>query len=169
MLVRLSKEESYHCEVLGSDTVKICEMQNFAPRLENKHQTRVQANIYGFKAEWAVAKLYGLPKTGLSIASDFGVDLWWNDTSIDVKFTNKDNGDLIFDTADKFKSRIAILVAKTEDEQVMNVVGWLGRKLFLEIAEKKDYGYGDRLIVTQEKLKPVESLWATMKKIEFNG
>lgn len=168
MIVRLSLKDLYHCQVLGTDTVKICEMQNFPPRLENDKQSRTEANVYGFKAEWAVARLFDLDVTGLIISSDFGVDLWWNDISIDVKFTNRPDGDLIFDSMDKFKAAVAILVTKTDSSDEMNVIGWLSRRKFEDICEAKNYGYGDRLRVTQEKLNSVESLWKLMKEREFN-
>jgi len=168
MIVRLDLKDLYHCRVLGTDTVKICEMQNFSPRLENDKQSRTEANIYGFQAEWAVARLFDLDVTGLIISSDLGIDLWWNDISIDVKFTNRPDGDLIFDSMDKFKAAIAILVTKTDSFDEMNVIGWIGYTQFEELSEIKNYGYGDRLRVTQDKLHPVESLWKLMKECEFN-
>ena len=54
MLVKLSRQDIHSSEVMGADTVKLCEMQGFSPRLENDRQSRVEANIYGFKAEFAV-------------------------------------------------------------------------------------------------------------------
>ena len=168
MRVRLSKQDLHECAMLGHDTVKLCEMQGFPPRLENAKQTREEANTYGFMAEYAVARLLDLKTPTLNVTSDFGVDLWWDDVSIDVKFSNKQDGDLIFDTMDKFKSRVAVLVTKTDDEEVMNVVGWVGKKSFGDMARSVNLGYGDRLLVSQDKLLPIERFWLEMQAKKFS-
>ena len=49
MLVELSKSDLHSAEVLGRDTVKICELQEFLPRLENESQDRVTANQWRFQ------------------------------------------------------------------------------------------------------------------------
>ena len=161
MLVQLSQEDNHNCTVLGNDTVKIREMQGFPPRLDNKEQSREEANIFGFKAEYAVARLFNVPPTGLNITSDFGVDLWINDIPIDVKFSNKTDGPLIFDNMEKFKAQIAVLVTRTDDDTVMNVAGWISRFKFRECCHQANFGYGDRLVVDQdhELFLPIEKLW----------
>ena len=168
MLIQLSNKDAHRCTMLGYDTVKLCEMQGFPPRLENKSQSREEANVFGFKAEFAVARLFGLEPPDLNVTSDYGVDLWWDDFSIDVKFSNKEDGDLIFDTMDKFKSQIAILVTRTENENVMNIVGWMGRKEFEKKCHQANLGYGDRLIVEAEKLKPIEELWLKIQELKYS-
>jgi len=168
MLVKLSQADVHTCEVLGADTVKLCEMQKFKPRLENDKQSRIEANVYGFKAEFAVARLFGLELPTLNVTSDHGVDLWWNDVSIDVKFTNRDDGDLIFDSVRKFKSRVAILVAKTDDDSVMRIKGWCGHKQFSMDAIATDFGHGPRLYMPSIHLKPIEQLWLKMKEKELS-
>ncbi len=67
MLVELSKSDLHRAEVLGRDTVKICELQGFLPRLENESQDRVNANQWGFKAEFAVARLFDLELPHLTV------------------------------------------------------------------------------------------------------
>lgn len=167
MDIRLSKKDVHECTMLGHDTVKVCEMQGFAPRLDNAKQSRQEANVYGFKAEFAVARLLDLDTPGLNITSDYGVDLWWNDVSIDVKFSNRSDGGLIFDNMEKFKSQVAILVTRTDDPDVMSVRGWMSRKMFSDKAKHANFGYGDRLCADQEDLSSIESLWLQMKKKQF--
>ena len=60
------------------DTVALCKMQGFPPRLENKNQTREEANALGFKAEFAVARLLGTSLPTINIVTDGGVDLWFD-------------------------------------------------------------------------------------------
>ena len=74
MLVRLSKKDVHASELMGADTVKLCEMQGFPPRLENDRQSRVEANIYGFKAEFAVARVLGTDLPAVNVLTDGGVD-----------------------------------------------------------------------------------------------
>ena len=169
MLIQLSREDLHKCTMLGMDTVKICEMQGFPPRLENKGQSREEANIFGFKAEFAVARLFGLEPTGLNITSDYGVDLWIDDLPIDVKFTNKLDGPLIFDSMDKFRAQIAVLVTRTDDDTVMNVAGWISKVKFKDNSHEANFGYGNRLVVEQdhESLAPIERLWWHIQSRKF--
>jgi len=51
MLIAISKQDAHTAELLGRDTVKICEMQGLEPRLENEKQSRVDANIAGTEVE----------------------------------------------------------------------------------------------------------------------
>ena len=79
MLVRLNKQDTHASELMGADTVKLCEMQGFPPRLENEQQSRAEANIYGFKAEFAVARVLGVdPPTVnvLTAALIFGLTIY---------------------------------------------------------------------------------------------
>ena len=162
MLIELSKEDAHSAQLLGADTVKICEMQGFAPRLENEKQSREDANVCGYKAEFAVARLFNLPDPKFNILSDGGIDLWWNDVSIDVKYSRKEYGALIFDDADKFQAQIAILVGATGDAYTMRVNGWIDKLRFIEKAVIKDYSYGPRLKMEADELFPIELFWRYM-------
>ena len=167
MLIKLSRQDLHTCSVMGADTVKLCEMQGFSPRLNNKNQSRVEANIYGFKAEFAVARLFNLELPTVNVVSDGGVDLWFDNYSIDVKFNNSEHGKLIFDNMTKFKSQIAVLVGRTEDPNIMRVNGWVSRKDFETKRYEHDFGYGDRLVMNHDDLAPIENLWAKLMAIKF--
>jgi hypothetical protein len=167
MKIRLSKQDAHTCKLMGADTVKLCEMQGFAPRLDNKKQSRTEANVYGFKAEFAVARLFHMELPTVNVLTDGGVDLWFGDFSIDVKFTNDEYGNLIFDNMEKFKSQIAILVGRTNDPNVMRVNGWMDRANFKRVAHTKNFGYGDRFYLKHEELMPIESLWARLQAHKF--
>lgn len=159
MLVELSKADVHRAEVLGRDTVKLCEMQGFKPRLENDAQDRVEANQWGFKAEFAVARLFNLDPPDLTVVTDGGVDLWMGDLSIDVKFTNKTFGPLVFDSMEKFKADIAVLVGRGGTDNELSVNGFVLRKVFEDSAVEHDFGYGKRLVMKADDMKPIERLW----------
>ena len=167
MLLKLNNQDVHSSEVMGADTVKLCEMQGFSPRLDNKRQSRVEANVYGCKAEFAVARLLGVDPPTVNVVSDGGVDLWFEQVSIDVKFNNAEFGSLIFDSMDKFKSRIAILVGKTADPTVMRVNGWIDRKRFEAGCYQKDFGYGVRLVMDHDDLLAIEELWRVLMEYRF--
>mgnify|MGYP001118438134 FL=1 len=167
MKIRLSKQDSHTCQLMGADTVKLCEMQGFAPRLDNKKQSRVEANVYGFKAEFAVARLFNLELPTVNVATDGGVDLWFDDFTIDVKFTNDEYGNLIFDSMQKFKSQIGVLVGKTNDPDVMHINGWIDRNNFKNKCHNHNFGYGDRLYLKHDELFPTESLWSRLMQHKF--
>jgi len=167
MLIKLSRKDSHTSEIMGADTVALCKMQNFQPRLENEAQSREEANAFGYKAEFAVARLFDVEPPVINVLSDGGVDLWIQDTSIDVKFTNQEYGPLIFDSMAKFRAEIAILVGRTDDEDVMRINGWMSRKEFKTCYEKTDFGYGTRLTVEHNNLHPIETLWRHFMERRF--
>lgn len=159
MLVELSKADVHRAEVLGRDTVKLCEMQGFKPRLENEDQNRVEANQWGFKAEFAVARIFNLDPPDLTVVTDGGVDLWMGDLSIDVKLTNATFGPLVFDSMEKFKADMAVLVGRTGMDNVLSVNGFVWREEFEDKAFEHDFGYGKRLVMKEKDMGSVERLW----------
>ena len=167
MLIQLSPKDSHTASTLGADTVALCKMQGFNPRLENASQSREEANAFGYKAEFAVARLFNCEPPVLNVLSDGGIDLWIGNVSVDVKFTNKEYGSLIFDNLDKFRAQIAILVGRTDDPNVMRVNGWMSKKNFAARCQSKNFGYGDRLIVEWDNLNSIESLWKIFAELKF--
>lgn len=164
MKIRLTNQELHECKILGVDTVALVKMQKVNPRLENDKQSREDANVLGFMGEYAVAKLFNLKPTYLVVKSDYGIDLWWDDVSIDVKFTNKIENGLIFDNENAFKAHTAILCCPTKYNNVIDVVGWMDRNSFLNKCHKHDFGYGERLVVNHKELFPLKNLWEKMSE-----
>ena len=159
MLVKLSKSDLHDSRLMGADTVKLCEMQGFAPRLENEKQSRTEANILGFKAEFAIARLFNLKPPTVNVLTDGGVDLWFDDVSIDVKVTNRIDGPLVFDSMKKFQSDVAVLVGATDQEDVLKVNGCMSRREFEWKSYRKNFGYGEREVVDVKDLYPVPFLF----------
>lgn len=167
MLIKLSKQDVHASQLMGADTVKLCEMQGFPPRLENEQQSRVEANVFGFKAEFAVARLFHVEPPVVNVLTDGGIDLWLNDISIDVKFTNKERGPLIFDSMEKFKADAAVLVGRTQHDDVMKINGCVSRNVFEWESYKHDFGYGERMVMDVDQLKPIEWLWRNAMEYKF--
>ena len=167
MKIKLTRQDLHECEVLGRDTVKVCKMQKFSPRLDTPDENRVLSNIQGFKAEYAVAKILGCKLPTLNIVTDGGVDLWAEDIGIDVKYTKREDGDLIFDDFDSFKADVAVLVATTREKDQVTIVGWLDKETFEARAYDHDYGYGARKVVANDDLFNIESLWTKVVDARF--
>ena len=167
MKVRLSKRDLLEAELMARDTVFMLEKLSVSPRLENKNQSRLDANIMGFMAEFAVCRVLGAEAPRLNFATDGGVDLWLGDVTIDVKYTSKKTSKLIFDSVDKFKSQVAILVTATDNMDVMEILGWCGKGRFIEDSYGKDFGYGERLVMDADKLQPIEQFWLKYTQSKF--
>ncbi len=165
MRFKLSRKDLLTAECMGADTVALCDkLMGFKPRLENEKQSRVEANILGYKAEIAVARLLDIDLPTVNVMTDGGVDLWFDDVSIDVKFTNKERGPLIFDNMSKFKADVAVLVGATDDPSVMRINGAFPRSEFEWGCHRKDFGYGERECMEAEEIYPIEWLWLTLMK-----
>jgi hypothetical protein len=165
MLVKLSKSELHRATTLGRDTTAICRMQNTIPRGE---EGRNDSDIDGARAEFAVAKLYGLEPPTLNVAGDEGCDLWFGQVSIDVKFTR--TSALIFDNLHKFRADVAVLVEPHgERPERMTVVGWSTRDHFKDHAVVKQMKYGEKLVMDREHLKSPESLWRAVRGREVSS
>jgi hypothetical protein len=168
MKIKLNKQEMHECRILGQDTVKVCKMQKLTPRLDTPDESRVQSNILGFKAEYAVAKVLGCKLPSLNIVTDGGVDLWADDVAIDVKYT-KNTTELIFDDYKEFKADVAVLVRPTDKEDVLEILGYLDKEKFVGMAVDKDYGYGERKVVDAELLDPIQNLWTKVIDSRFGA
>lgn len=165
MIVRVSKRDQHEADLLAQDTVMLLEKLGVTPRLDNKQQSRLEANRLGFMAEFAVCRLFGAEPPRLNIATDGGVDLWLGDISVDVKFSK--TGSLIFDSEEKFKSNLAVLVTSTSDPECMLLEGWIGKTAFAREAYAKDFGYGERMVMGSSDLTPMPRLWQLIMERKF--
>ena len=115
---------------------------------QEKCSDKLQSEIDGARAEYAVSKLYGLDRPTLNILGDGGKDLWFGDLSVDVKFTKTD--DLIFDDVDAFKADVAVLGNHGDDPRSLMVVGCVSRGEFASRATPQKRKYGMKLCMGAE-------------------
>ena len=167
--IRLSKQDEHASILKGNDTVAVCRALGYKPRSEKMGKfTREQGTIQGFRTEYAVARLFNISPPQVNIESDGGIDMWVNDTSVDVKTTMLDQPMLIFDSEDRFQADVAVLT-KVSDQPEIEILGWMAKKHFLGRALKKDFGYGERLVVAAADLYPIETLWLNFQKKLFSN
>jgi len=167
MLFKLSKSEMHLADCLGKDTVKLCNMQGAKPRFEDEDDgtNRIKANIRAYRGEILFARLFGLPKPTLNVLGDEGVDAWLGNISIDVKVSNQEWGDLIFDKG-KFKADGAVGFGQCKEDDVLRLHGCIQRNAFGEQHELLDYGYGEKMRMLATELLPIEQLWLGYIKSE---
>lgn len=158
--VSLSAQEEHEAKLLARDTTKICRMQKTNPRGE---EGRDENELLGCRAEFAVAKLYGLEKPRFNVLGDDGKDLWFGNKSIDVKFTKTE--DLIFDSLDSFKADVAILVTNKGEELMVH--GGIGRENFSSVCKEKSLKYGVKLCVEKADLVPPDVVWGHLRQMQI--
>lgn len=119
-------------------------------------------DLLGIKAEQAVAKLLSIDYTAARMGIDDGVDIWFGDIGIDVKATFHQSGKLLFKSLDAFRADVAIFVTSTDEDNVMFVVGGIGRASFAEMHQVVDLGYGPCCTMDQDKLWPIGEMWSRL-------
>ena len=116
-------------------------------------------DLLGVKAEIAVAKILNLPYRASALGIDSGADIWADDIGIDVKSTFYQTGKLLFKSLDAFVAEYAILVTPSDEEDVMRVIGGMGRDRFKTDAVEVDLGRGPCWVAAQDILTPIEDVW----------
>ena len=158
---KLTAKDHHDATLMGQDTVRLCEMQGIAPRMNDKKgmNTRTKNNILAFKAEFLFARLFNLSPPVVNVLSDGGIDFWLGETSVDVKCSSYSDGPLIFDSEQAFAADFAVLYGTTDDPKILKLNGCIDRKSFFDKAYKKDFGYGERFVMKADSLDPIEKLW----------
>lgn len=155
--------------VLMSD--EIAEVERLSKAIENlkrscnvqtkkicPYESDFETGVCGLMAEYAVCKTLGVDinKDLYSDHGDFGVDFTVKGKTVDVKFNRRQNGYLYFNSLDHFRADIGVLCVPGDLQSQVWMVGVIGKKRFLREHEEKDWGYGKRYAVSQDKLKPFE-------------
>ena len=123
-----------------------------------------ELTVFGVLGEVAVAKWLGVPVDyDIYIGTDGGKDLEYANKVIQVKTATK-RTDLIFDDLNDFQADIAILVKHLGENRPnavndprFGIVGWIERDDFMKSYQIKNYGFGDRAMVTERYLSPISA------------
>lgn len=166
MLVRLSRKEMALARQSSALRWQLARASGVANQ-KRAAESDNDLDYLGIRAEMATAKLIGADYSAAAMGIDDGVDMWHGDTSIDVKATFHQSGRLLFKSLSAFSADVAILVTKTGDEDVMNVVGGIGRAAFQSNAEKVDLGRGPCFVMSQDSLLEMPELWRRLCQRRF--
>lgn len=130
----------------------------------DKNNTSYSVNLLGRLGEMACARYLGLQvDDSIAPSGDSGHDLSTPlGKNIQVKTSTLDK--LIFNAANLFVSDYAVLVQFLGDKVLPHVdssfllLGWIDRETFLANHYNHDYGYGVRLVMNADQLRPMEEL-----------
>jgi len=129
----------------------------------DKGNTSYSVNLLGRLGEVAVSKVLRVPTDdSITPSGDGGYDLETSTQRIQVKTSTLPQ--LIFNAPELFSADIAVLVHFTGDkvlphvDGIYDVLGWIDRETFLAKHYNHDYGYGMRLVMNADQLKPMEEL-----------
>lgn len=124
----------------------------------DRRRSQVAIDVAGLQGEWAVALLLGVQLDERSLLhGDGGADLTYQGRRVQVKHNSHPQGDLYFNTLDDFDTDIAILTV-SGGENIVRIVGWIGREEFESRCHVTDYGYGSRVAVGQSDLRRLDEL-----------
>lgn len=138
----------------------------------DKNNTSYSVNLLGRLGEMACGKVLGLPVDDtITPSGDDGHDLTTPlGKNIQVKTSTLDK--LIFNAGHLFVSDYAVLVQFVGDKQFPHVdgkfriLGWIDRETFLAKHYNHDYGYGVRLVMDADQLKPIEELSNELSRLQ---
>lgn len=139
------------------------EKHQVADKMFDRNNTSEGINIIGHLGEQAVGQALGFDvDTTVMIGGDQGYDMKDKlGATIQVKTSQLKS--LIFNASWLFKSDIAIQVqyvgndkTKSEEDPRFIIWGYIDKATFKANHYKKDYGYGERLVMDVSDLKPIE-------------
>lgn len=160
MNITLCEEEISRAKNIASARNGTQEGMGFKTNKWTKARSGFDSHFIGLCGELAGAKALGaVIDDSIYIGGDDGTDvvafgLTWQ---IKTSTYTGDDVELKFNRPEDFKSQAAMLV---QSKSIANhlIVGVIGRKKFLTIAKKVDYGYGQRLAVIGGDLTSMSQL-----------
>ena len=157
MIVFLTELDTYN---IAFEAAERCKFKRDAGILNSKRVDKkrddFQITKEGLTGEYAVSQVLGVGvNKELYLGGDPGWDFEYKGLKIDVKTTRAKY--LLFQSLDKFVADVAVL-ARYVDEDLVDVVGIISKKKFMQECEVKNLGYQDNYTVTEDKLSPIEEL-----------
>lgn len=166
--VRLNRQEMLECRQAATLRWQLSRAMGVPNQRKDGKRNDNDVDQLGIKGETAVAKVLGCQHNVFQYSSDYGVDMFLGDISIDVKTTFHQKGKLLFKSLDAFKSKCSVLVTASDEEDVMIIAGYIPKKIFKEEAQHENLGgYGPCYTMEQIYLKPIESLWKIYQEMRF--
>lgn len=165
--VRLSRSDLARAEQAAALRWQLARASNVKDRLIDTSSTGAESDLAGIKAEIAVAKLLGVAFEATALGIDNGCDMYASagkhEIAIQVKSCKAPTSRWMLGTPhQRLCWDVAIFVRPTEDNTVMEVYGWVGKKEYGQRVEIVDLGHGDGPGVKIDHLRDIEELWRIM-------
>ena len=159
MIVNLSRAEESMCAQAGNARYSFAR----CAKLNNQNVVqRTDLDVLGIRGEMAVAKVFDLDWSAFNLGHDGGVDMFFDDTSIDVKTGFENARMLLFRNQEKFRSDVAVFCRQSGD--AIEVVGWINRDDYKFRSKKVDLGHGESWGLEDKFLNKIEVLWKILKQ-----
>lgn len=169
MRVTLTKAQLSQCTQAGNLRNQLARLSGIKNQKIDKDRPETDIDVLGAKAELAVSLVFGVDFSLNAMGIDDGCDFFLHDIGVDVKSTFYKTGRMLFRSKDTFKADVCILATATDRLDQVEVVGWLSRKEFMQIAQMSDVGQYSGWAVDQDKLRPLGELWHIYKQRELSG
>jgi len=150
MIIELDDFEVKLCEYIGELRSTIARKSNVIDAKIGK-QNGIDADIQGFKAEYAFAKLYNLfPDFGLGARSGSCDGKTRHGTRYDIKSTNRKDGNLL--STLKVNNDVDVYVLAYVNENMVEFIGWIDKQSFIKEENIRDMGHGKGYFFNRNKL-----------------
>jgi hypothetical protein len=150
MKIRLDDKEVSLCKYIGTLRSSIAR-SNGVVDAKIGNQDGVEADIQGFKAEYAFAKANNLfPDFGLSPRSGSYDGVTRNNNRYDIKSTSHKKGNLL--TTLKINKDVDIYILAVVDNNIVDFVGWASKEALIKDENIKDLGHGKGYFLSRHKL-----------------
>ena len=149
-MIELDPQEIELCEYIGKLRSSIARGNNvFDAKIGD--QNGIEADIQGFKAEYAFAKKNNLfPDFGLSPRSGSADGITRDNSRYDIKSTKYKTGNLL--STLKINKDIDIYILAHVDENKINFIGWAKKDELIKKENIKDLGHGSGYFLSRHKL-----------------
>jgi len=150
MKIRLDDKEVSLCKYIGTLRSSIAR-SNGVVDAKIGNQDGEEADIQGFKAEYAFAKANNLfPDFGLSPRSGSYDGVTRNNNRYDIKSTSHKKGNLL--STLKINKDVDIYILAVVDNNIVDFVGWASKEALIKDENIKDLGHGKGYFLSRHKL-----------------
>lgn len=168
--VRLTRAEMATCKQLASGRSQISRLSGVPNARRDQERSDFQIDFLGVKSEMAVSKLFQADHSFYLMGVDDGTDLYIDDCGIDVKSTFHKHGKMLFKSLDAFRADVCILATADDQDNVISVVGWMGRRQWRATAQPfRANGYSTGMALEQDALHQIKDLWEALAIKRYGG
>ena len=151
MIIKLDIHELNICKYIGEYRAAISRLNNVVDAKIGTHNG-VDADIQGFKAEYAFAKHINVfPDFGLSPRSGSCDGVTKKGNRYDIKSTHHKKGNLL--STLKVNPDVDIYILSYVDDNIIEFVGWEYKSELIKSENIKDLGHGKGYFLSREKLR----------------
>lgn len=150
MVVYLDDMEVELCKFIGTKRSQIARLNNVKDAKIGSHNG-VDADIQGFKAEYAFAKHFNIfPDFGLSPRSGSADGVTKSGAKYDIKSTKHKNGNLL--STLKVNPDVDVYVLAYVNDNLVEFIGWARKQELIKEENIKDLGHGSGYFLSRNKL-----------------